>query len=481
MKKLDKLLLKTFVGPFVLTFVITLFIFVMQFLFVYIDDLIGKGLEWYIIMELIAYSAASLVPLVLPLAILLSSIMTYGNLGEHYELVALKAAGIPLTRFMMPLFVAVFFIGIGSFYFSNVMLPKINLKAKVLLRDIRNQKPALNIKPGVFYSGIQGYSIKVGAKDDDNRTIRDILVYDHTTGKGNDNVLTAKRGDMIMSADGRYLILKLYDGTRYNEAVNAKASMEHYTTSFAEWTKVFDLSEFEFDKSDENAYGSHHQMMNMRELSAEMDTIRMEIEKRKTEFDNNIAQYFQVLRPGFDTIKPSIANDSIFKAHMAEIEGKTDSEEKHVQSLIRATSFARNVKSFGGAASRDFAYHEKKLRKHDIERHRKVVYALACIVMFIIGAPLGAIIRIGGLGYPLLFSIIFFLVFHVTGISGSKIAEEGGTSVAFGMWLSTIILLPIGVFLTVKAVNDSPLFNRETYYRFTQKLFGKKVVKAKAL
>lgn len=476
MKKLDRLILRSFWGPFLLTFMITLFIFVMQFLWKYIDDLVGKGLEWYIIVKLIFYASASFVPVVLPLAVLLSSIMTYGNLGEHYELVAMKAAGVSLVRFIMPLFITVIFISGGAFYFSNYLLPRANLRFSMLLYDVRHQKPALNIKPGIFYTGIDGYSIRVGSKDPDNRTIYDIIVYDHTTGRGNDNVLLAKKGEMYMTADNRYMVLDLLNGNRYNDAPQTdKPNLEHYVTSFKEWRKFFDLSQFAMDKSEESSWQNHYQMMNIRQLAKGIDTLQGELEKKDKEFSRNISQYFTFMRYDFDTVNTAMHGDTCeFRERMEMLQGKVFKNMGGLDAK-QALSFARNVKSFGGVAGRDFEYEYKQMRRYDIEWHRKFTLSVACLVMFMIGAPLGSIIRVGGLGYPLLFSIMLFLVFHVSNMVGEKVGEEGTISPANGMWLATYILLPIGIFLTTKAVNDSPLFTMDWYYKIAKRItFGKK-------
>ena len=470
MKKIDRLILGTFWGPFLLTFGITLFIFVMQFLWKYIDDLVGKGLEWYIIVKLIFFASASFVPMVLPLAVLLSSIMTYGNLGEHYELVSLKAAGVSLTRFLAPLFITVIFISAGAFYFNNYMLPKANLKFGALLYDVRKQKPALNIKAGIFYSGIDGYSIRVGAKDPDNRTIYDVLIYDHNTGRGNDNVLIAKKGKMYMTPDNRFLVLELYEGSRYNDAPQSShPSNEHYVTSFKEWKKMFDMSQFKMDKSDENNWQSHYQMMNIKQLSRAMDTLRQDIKRRDAEFAHNISQYYSFRRYIYDTVNTNHRGDTcMFRERLEELKGGGTKANQLVD-IRMALNSARNVKSFAGVAGRDFSFQAKTLRRHDIEWHRKFTLSVACLVMFLIGAPLGSIIRMGGLGYPLLISIIFFVIFHVNTVMGEKLAEEGKLTPAQGMWMATGVLLPIGIFLVSKAMDDSPLFTWDWYYKLAKK------------
>lgn len=476
MKKIDKLILSKFAGPFFLTFFITLFIIVMQFLWKYIDDLVGKGLEWYIIFELIFYASASFVPLALPLAVLLSSIMTFGSLGENYELVALKSSGISLFRFMRSLIVAVLFLSFTAFFFSNNILPIANLKFGALLYDIRQQKPALNIKEGVFYNDIENYSIKVGKKEEDNRTIHDIIVYDQTSKKGNDNVLLAKSGEMFTSDDERYLVLRLYNGERYQEMIDNKkeSTHEHLRTSFETWEKKFDLSEFSLDRSEESFWKNHYQMMNLKQLELSIDTLYMDIDDRRETLSRNFSNFFLYKKELHDTMFANaiVPLDSI-PGKYSDLFAFTKEEQTN-KNIKRAISMARNVKSYIGISARDLKYKTRYIAKHNVEWHRKFTLSVACLVLFFIGAPLGAIIRKGGLGMPLLMSIIFFVIFHVFSMSGEKIAENGGMSPMAGMWLSTIVLLPIGVFLTYKAMKDSPLFNLEWYYKNLGRLFSKK-------
>lgn len=471
MKKIDQLVLRNFIGPFVLTFLITLFIFVMQFLWMYIDDLVGKGLEWYIVLELISYASASFVPLALPLAVLLSSIMTYGSLGEHYELVALKAAGVSLYRFQLPLMVVAVLISLTAFYFGNVLLPKANLKFSALLHTVRNQKPALNIKEGIFYTDIEGYSIRVTDKEEDNRTIHDVLIYDHTNGN-NDNVLAAKRGEMFTQDNNRYLVLRLYDGHRYNEGkpgIGGSELYEHYSTSFKVFEKWFDLSDLQFQKEDENTWSNHYRMLNLTQLQSAIDTLVMERNKRIEDYQANVAQFLKARDHQLDTIKTVAVNDSLKAVWNKELV-QLPVKELELRAYEKALQEARNVKSFSGVAMRDYDYRMKNIRKHLVEWHRKFSLSFACLVMFMIGAPLGAIIRKGGLGLPLLLSIILFVVFHVSSMGGEKMAEKAVLAPFFGVWLPNLLLLPLGIFLLVKARDDSPLFTMDWYFSLLRKI-----------
>jgi len=470
LKKIDKLVLGRFIGPLILTFCITLFIIVMQFLWKYIDDLVGKGLEWHIIAELIFYASASFVPLALPLAVLLASIMTMGNFGENYELVAAKSSGVSLLRFMRALIVAVVLLSMSAFFFSNNILPQANLKMYMLLYDVRHQKPALNIKEGVFYNEIEGYSIKVGKKHPNNKTIEDIIVYDHTSGRGNDNVLIAEKGEMFTTADDRYMVLRLINGRQYSEMKPEKAvnQYEHLRTTFKTWEKYFDLSQFNLQRTDERFWKRHYEMLNLRQLQKTIDSLEAQIASKQEGFASSLGQYYSFLRKDVSTgreIHP--ADFSLIAAY------NSLSEDEQKKILNRALGSARSVKSFAGVADRDLAYKKKSLVKHQLVWHRKFTFSIACVVLFFIGAPLGAIIRIGGLGMPLVVSVLFFVVFHVLTMTGQKVAEEGVLTAMQGSWLATVVLLPFGILLTYKSMHDSALLNLDWYYslvnRFIQK------------
>lgn len=449
----------------------------MQFLWKYVDDMIGKGLEWHLVLELIFFASASFVPLALPLAVLLSSIMTFGNLGEHYELVALKSSGISLFRFMQPLIITVVFLNLIAFYFSNNILPIANMKFGALLHDIRHQKPTLNIQPGVFYREIQGFSIRVGKKDDDDKTVHDVMIYDFTSGRGNENMLIAKKGEMYSSEDQRFLYLKLFDGIQYQE-VRQKGvayNFEHNRTEFKEWEKVFDLSDFSMSRSDESLWKNHYQMMNISQLEQAIDTFNNEIAERKETLKNNLTTFFSFLKFNIDSAyqysERKLSDSS--KLFITQIlDGKGIGINKQ-EELSKALNSARNTKSYVGVAARDLEYKKKNLARHNIEWHRKFTLSVACIVLFFVGAPLGAIIRKGGFGMPIFMSILFFVVFHVFSMSGEKIAEEGTISAFLGMWMAIFVLLPIGILLSYKAMNDSPLLSMEWYYKTVNKLFKK--------
>ncbi len=437
----------------------------MQFLWKYADDLIGKGLEWYIVGELLFYASSSFVPLALPLAILLSTIMTIGGLGEQYELTALKASGISLVRICASLFIVSMIMCVASYLFSNYVQPASYLQFRALLYDVSEQKPALNIKPGVFYNGIEGYSMRVGKKLANNQTIFDVMIYDHTDGKGNTNVLVAKKGKMVLTDDKRFMVLELFNGKQYQEINNnQKKDLAHEQAriSFDYWNKIFDLTDFKMTRTDVNLFKDNYEMMNQGQLSKAIDTFKIENKKNERDLLFFIRPYLSFLKYNYDSLINAnnyfavSASDSIFlfeKKSMAEKSGIIKS------SLINI----RNIKGYTSFISGSQKQKEFLSVRFEVEWWRKITLASACIVLFLIGAPLGAIIRKGGLGLPFVVAVVFFVFFYMLTVTGEKFAKENITSVFTGMWLSTFILLPIGIFLVRKSTHDSNLLNLEAW------------------
>ncbi len=471
-KKVHKLIIGSFIGPFFLTFLIAIFILLMQFLFKYIDDLVGKGLEWYVVLELIMYASSTLVPMALPLAILLSSIMTFGNLGEHYELVALKSSGISLRRIMMPLINIVLLISIAAFFFSNIAMPFANLKMGALMWDVRNQKPSLAIKPGEFYSGIDGYSIRIGDKDEEGTYLKDIVIYNHTSNNGNMNVLMADSGKMLKSDNDRYLVIELYDGISYEESgvpgtMNDRKQLTR--VKFKQHEVKFDLSTFQLNRTDESLFKDHYTMLNLKQLRYYEDSLETRLARDKQFFRQNYAMY--------TSMDKHMKLDSSVKAKDITLNNNIIKNFKPAdRNLIigRAFSTIRNISSYCETSKIEQENLSEKIRRHLIEYHRKFTLSFACMILFFIGAPLGAIIRKGGLGMPIVISIFFFIFFHILSITGEKMARQGVIPVWQGMWMASAILTPIAIFLTRKGSNDSVLFNAELYTDFFKKLFRKK-------
>ncbi len=476
-KKLDILIIKAFVGPFVATFFITLLVLVMQFFWLYIDDFVGKGLPTYIIFEFIWYQSAVLVPLALPLAILLSSLMTFGNLGESFELVAIKSAGISLLRFMRPLFFITIFICGIAFMFSNYIIPVANLKSRTLLTDIVYAKPSFDLKEGVFYDKINGFAIKIGKKEANDSVIRDVIVYEQSNPL-QDNFIIAKSGIMRVTENKRFLEFDLKDGWRYQErGDNYSGEHTEFTRfSFQEYKKQFDLSSFFINWTPDSVNKNNEKMFSMRQLVKAIDSLEKEliVFKKQADAELNRQLAFAAMLDssgGKKWLADSVKSKPIknFDEVMPDTARVTINE--RVQNL--ATSLRLTTESY----MQELKNKEKNLRRHKIEWHRKITLSLACLLLFLIGAPLGSIIRKGGLGTPLIFAIIFFMVFYFSSTTGEKFAKENSLTPFTGMWMATFVLLPVGIFLTYKAMRDSRLFNMDSYNRaarFVGRIFGKK-------
>lgn len=460
MKKLDKLLVKTFIGPFVATFFVTLFVLVMQFLWKYIDDLVGKGLDTPVIIELITYTSANLVSLALPLAVLLSSIMTFGNLGESFELVALKSSGISLLRFMRPLLVVCATIAFLAFLFNNYAMPVANLRAKSLLYDITNSKPAFNIKAGIFYTDIPNYTIKVANKEKDNKTIHQVMIFDHTSG-GGDKLILAEKGTMLLSDDKRFLYFVLEKGWRYEERMsrNSNTPGDLVRLGFREYKKAFDLSSFAFSRLDMGLFASNQQMLNVRQLDKAIDSLA----KQEKIFARTVNAYITTRYPFYKWQDTGwLATTAVPALNVKNFKDIIPESSKRYVAERTEQNISDGLMNLEGPA-REFADKHGALLLHKVEWQRKFTLAFSCIVMFLIGAPLGSIIRKGGLGTPLIFAVIFFVIFNIFFMVGEKMARKDVMATWSGMWLSNIVLIPIAVFLIVKALNDSQLFNKDYY------------------
>jgi len=467
MKRIYWLIIKSYVGPLVMTFFISLFILLMQFLWKYIDDLVGKGLEWYIITELLFYASSTFVPLALPLAILLSSIMSFGNLGEHYELVAMKSAGISLRQIMFPLVITSVILSLFTFYFSNNILPVTNLKFKSLLYDVRKKKLAINIKEGVFYDDMENFVIKIGKKDSDGKTIYDVKIWDHSDKKGNINVTVADSGIMESTPEGRYLIFSLFNGHNYEEMVNQK---RHYynrpfqRTSFKEQIKIFNLSEFKLTRTNEELFKNNYQMLNIRQLNFTIDSLNNSLEERKVNFaDNYIRNYRYQNR--LENAKEVPDTVEVLPEFLDNFDKATK-----MRLISGALGSARNLKKTLKYYVDDFDNKKLYINKHKVVWHQKFTLAFACLILFFIGAPLGAIIRKGGLGLPVVVSVLIFVIYHIISMIGEKSAKQDAMNVAAGMWLSSVIILPLGIYLSYKATIDAPIMDREIWNKIFDKL-----------
>ncbi len=464
-KKLDILIIRSFIGPFIAAFAISLFVLTMQFFWLYIDDLVGKGLDLFTILKLLGLVTLIGVPTALPLALLFSSIMTFGNLGESFELVAIKASGIPLLRFMRPLLIVSVFISGLAFVFSNNVIPVTQKKLSALKYDIIVAKPAFDIKEGVFYDKIEGYIIKLGRKEKNDSIIHDIVIFERNRAL-QDYVMIARSGVMRITKDKRFLEFVLKDGWRYEEGGPRNTTNTQFTRmGFREYKKVFDLKSFQLTKSGDNAFYDP-KMLSVRQLNGTIDSLEsmdtFYLKKSQNEY-MPYARFAKYVDTGWVSIPPS----SLKKASTLD-SLIPDSLRRNIYNS--AMNQISTLRSNASVLASDYTDKHKSLRLHEIEWHRKFTLSAACLVLFLIGAPLGSIIRKGGLGTPLVFAIIFFVIFHLFNTFGEKFVKSEELTPFSGMWLSTFILIPIGCFLTYKAMRDSQLFNQESYYRAFRKL-----------
>ncbi len=478
MKKLHKLVITSYIGPFIVTFFISLFILLMQFLWKYIDDLVGKGLEWYVIAELLFYFTATFVPLALPLAVLLSSIMTMGKMGEHYELVAFKSAGISLRRILWPMVMISMVLVIAAFYFSNNVLPAANLKGLSLLYDVRQQRPAFNITEGIYYHGIDNFVIRVDEKDDGGQTLRGIKIYDHSDRKGNVNLTIAEWGNMAVTEDKRYLVLTLYNGTNYQEDADLgplERTRPFQRTHFRKQVQKFDLSMFDLARTDENLFRGNFRMLNISQLIHFEDSLSHQLDRRKESFIRTYKRRFHhlmQLQENVDSVMFSSTEPMNDTFRFADTDYLIKSDIDVRQVYANTMDMVRTNRSQTNMSHEDFRQRKRTLARYQIEFHRKFTLSFACIVLFLIGAPLGAIIRKGGFGLPLVISVLLFVVFHVISMMGEKFVREGVLEAHQGMWLAPTALLPVGILLTIKATTDSSLLDTDSYLQQIEKFFN---------
>jgi lipopolysaccharide export system permease protein len=565
MKKIDKLLITSFIGPFLLTFIIVVFILLTVYMLKYFDDFVGKGLGMDVFTELIMYFSINMTPNALPLAVLLSSLMTFGNLGEHSELTAIKASGISLLRTLKPLFLFVLLISFLGFLSNNYVVPRANLKAYSLLYDIKQKRPSLDIQEGVFYSGLNGFRIKVNEKLPDGVTIKDIIIYDHREGVGNNKVTLADSGKMYTVDNDRYLMLELYDGNSVSESglegrasANRSDDPQMFRNNFKVSKMRFSLADFELKRTDRELFAQHRKMKNMGELSQDIDSMASQKrsisedalkaaansytyhlrdgsilpqEQKKVKKDasavdtaifrqspqetlvsppsdtstsvlNSRMQYTrtalanrtptpdkvnQEIRPvpteeEMDTLRRTETFPIVNTADTALI-AKINEEVKgdKIRSAIdRALSQCRYTKNKISVEANRVANLSYEINKHKIERGKKLTQAISCIIMFLIGAPLGAIIKRGGLGVPVIVSICFFIVFYVLSIMSEKWANEGLISPVLANWAPNIFLFPFGLVFLLQARVDARIFETDFYRVIFDKLKNSRIFRKKA-
>jgi len=559
MKKIDKLVLDAFLGPFLITFLVVVFILLNINMLKYFDDIIGKGLDGLVLGQLFFYFAVFTVPTAMPLAVLLSSLIAFGNLGEHFELSAIKSAGISLVRALRPIFFFVLLLTVLAFYINNNLVPKAALEAYSLLYDIKQKKPALELREGVFYHGIDNISIKVNHKfPKDDKALKEVIVYDHRKNDGNKEVMIADSGRMYTILGERYLKFELFNGYRYTEGTSNEREMTGQRNAnpqalsrskFAKSQVVFDLSSFALQSTDKKWFQGNRIMRNMSELASDIDSINVEVLNQQLNYYQNKQAFFtyyhrhdslmmpadiqayKVYRDSInripylsrispaaatDSVKKKTGNDSVNVEKEREERIKIKNEKRRLllsarkkkiserpapapartakkvsvnydsASLARidslfnmpigreviqgATNMARQVKSQIMNANASVDNYQKDLKEFDIQWNKIPASSFACIAMFLIGAPLGAIIKRGGLGVPFLVSIFFFIVFYVLSMQGEKLAKQEVVSVAMGVWMSDFVLLAVGALFLRQARADARLFEADFYLVAIDKL-----------
>jgi len=484
-KRLHYLVIKSFLGPLILTFFMVIFILLMQFLWKYIDDLVGKGLDTSVLAEFLLYSSASMVPMALPLAILLASLMTFGNLAENLELLAFKSSGVSLARIMAPLTIVVVILTFFAFFFANSVMPVSNLKLRALLHDIRRQRPEMQIQPGVFDNTMEGYSIRIGDQDSKTNLLKDIWIYDHTDKAGNVSVTVADSGYMKMSSDEKHLMLTLFNGHSYVELQRTKKRNEpqsypHRRDKFAKQEMLIELTGFGLNRTDVNLWKNSFSMMNLKQLTHFEDSLTDDVDKlkgtvdvlmRKSTVEKKKANMLRNVTPK-DTIEEEVIAPVYHRIDIDSAFSVLSKSEKR-RAITQAINSARSNKSVIATNANTLSYKTKRLRRYQIEKHRKFTLSISCLIFFFIGAPLGAIIRKGGLGMPVIVSVLFFLAWYMISITGEKFVREDMTSPFVGMWISSFILVPLGVFLSYKASRDSVIMNIESYFTFFKRLRAK--------
>ncbi len=462
MSQLARFAVKNYLPRLTAAFFVVWFAFTMWYLWLYIDDYIGKGIEAGIVLRTLGLQALPLVPGSLPLAILFSAIIYYGDLGESSELTALKSSGISLARFVMPQFILVILIAVGSFFFNDQVIPTAQIKAFQTYYDIANKKPAVNIKAGVFYKDIPNQIIYVGSKETDNQTIHDVKIYDHSKGQKGQKVTIAKHGKMYATEDKNFLIFELRDGWRYEEKENQKEGKnEQIRLGFKYWKKVFDLSDFALRETDEEYFQNMRTVMTVKQISKKIDTTAKRIINTKSSVREILTTYITALDSNTSSVigkKQALAfKTKIADSLLARVANSAEVNARSVKNTIEITK--QNLKL------QKITYAENK-----VEYHKRFTLPFACIILFIIGAALGAIIRKGGLGMPLILAVCFFVIYYVLNTIGEKISREMIVEPWQGMWLPSFLFSVLAIYLLYKANNDSPVFNKDWFVRNFGKL-----------
>ena len=475
MKVVYRLILKSYVGPMVLTFFIVMFILLMHYLWLHIDDLVGKGLSWGVILELIMYAAATLVPMGLPLATLLASIMTMGNLGENNELLALKAAGISLPRITRPLVILMIAVSIGSFFIINNLTPYSYQKMFTLLSDISKQRQEMKFTDGIFFNGIPDMSIRVAKQDPTTNLLTDVLIYDNSQ-QGKMRTTVADSGYIKISNDRKYLEVTLFNGEVYEENRNYewynKNVLAHHI--FSRQDMLVPISGFALERSDMDSFGSRSETKNMSELSKDIDSIRHSRDSLIDKFSISLTKNYVFKEYAKHKNIDSLPLFSVSMDLLPTID--TMDTETRQKIFSSAKNMAKDALNFVKYDLRFAVYASDMLYRAQADYQRKVALPFSIMIFFLIGAALGAIIRKGGLGTPIVISVVFFVIYYIISITGDKFVKDGALHPFIGMWLSSFILFPLAIFLTIKSSNDSALLNKDAYvakYKLVKSFFIK--------
>ena len=468
MKTIYKLVLKSYLGPMVLTFFIIMFVLMMNVLWRYIDELVGKGLDPGTIIELLCYATINMIPMALPLATLLAAIMTMGNLGENYELLAMKSAGMSLPKIMRPLLVVVSILAVSSFFIANNLVPYANKKFFRTIYDIRQQKQVLEFQDGLFFNGIDGMSIRVGHQNQETGLLTDVLIYDNRNASGNMTTTVADSGYIRLSDDKRFLEITLFNGERYEQTRN---SSQWYNKSSLQRNKFelqkanISISGFEMQRTDADLF-NNAQTKNISELQYEIDTLTQQVNSATTRSYDPLLKERIFVR---DTTVITDRNDSVVveKRDFRPMDALDSLATLDLRSKDRiwsqAVSAARNSRSMFSFDESQAKNALNQLYRSKVEWHKKLALPVTIIIFFLIGAPLGAIVRRGGLGMPIVISVIFFVIYYIISSSGEKMAKEGTWEAFYGTWLSAFVLAPVAIYLTYKATNDSGLLDVDWY------------------
>lgn len=478
-KRLHWLVLKSFLPLFAMTFFIVLFIVLMQFLWKYVDDLVGKGLEISVIGELFFYAAVSMVPMSLPLAILLASLMTFGNFGEKFELTAMKASGISLVRVMMPLIILVSGISIGAFFFQNDVLPRAQVKMWTLLFSIKQKSPETEIIPGVFNAQIPGYNVYVQDKDQNTGMLRSVMIYDVSQGGENATILVADSASLSLTKDKRFMFLHLYKGEQFEnlrEQLPGDYNVPFRREEFKD-KQVLIPFDVNFNRMDDGQMRKQYVGKNITELRQTIDSVGGKVDSIGDIYATELRmeRYGGVMNTiDRGTMRPAAYKAVAMPAAIPDIDSLLQAMPAAKANEILDAS-RRAALQKGGEyefKSLNMTEEKKSIRRHSIELVKKFTLSVACLIFFFIGAPLGAIIRKGGIGTPLVISVLLFLIYYIIDNTGYKMARDGRWPVYIGMWISTAVLAPLGIFATYKAMNDSTLFSKDAYLRIIRKVFG---------